>query len=78
MKKKAEQALTSKGQPDFGSSHRSRHEGPAYGLMSGETLRAPRQQLRLLRAWGLCVSLALSRTMRDPPELLGRVFCNID
>ena len=26
------------------------------GLMSGETLRAPRQQLRLLRAWGHCVS----------------------
>ena len=26
-----------------------------HGLMSGETLRAPRQQLRLLRTSGLCL-----------------------
>jgi len=41
------------GQPAATSPHR-RPESPKRGLMSGETLRASRQQLRLLRASGFC------------------------
>ena len=39
------------GQPGSASLHRT-PDSPKRGLMSGETLRAPRQQLRLLRASG--------------------------
>ncbi len=41
-----------------------------HGLMSGETLRAPRQQLRLLRAWGLCNSREFSTNRAHSPFLL--------
>ena len=41
------------GQPDPTVAHRT-PESPKRGLMSGETLRATRQQLRLLCASGFC------------------------
>jgi hypothetical protein len=47
--------IFSEGQPNAGSPH-LRPESPKRGLMSGETLRAPRQQLRLLRASDFCFS----------------------
>ena len=41
------------GQPDLAGSHLT-PESPKRGLMSGETLRATRQQLRLLGASDFC------------------------
>ena len=45
----------SQGQPDLAHSHLT-PESPKRGLMSGETLRATRQQLRLLGASDFCFS----------------------
>ena len=47
------------GQPKTGSPH-LRPESPKRGLMSGETLRATRQQLRLLRASDFCFSYPIT------------------
>ena len=67
------------GQPNAGSPH-LRPESPKRGLMSGETLRAPRQQLRLLCASDFCFSYPITPSfsknlIRSKFSFIGELVC---